>query len=62
MVDEPRDVALAGSVDEVFGGKRHEVEVLHVIAGVLASPFPELTGVKNLADVLHDEGVTVGKE
>jgi len=57
VVDEPRDVALAGRVDEVLGRERHEVEVLHVVAGVLAGPFPELARVQHLSDILHDESV-----
>ena len=62
VVDESRYAALARSVDEVLGGEGHEVEVLNVIAGVLSSPFSELTWVQDFAHVLHEESVAEEEE
>ena len=59
MVDEPRDVSLARRVNEVLGGEGHEVKMLHVIARIFSSSFPKLSRIQNLANILHQEGITV---
>jgi len=57
VVDEPADVTPGRGVHVKLLAKSHEVEMLHLLPGILTCSLPELLCVQYFPNILHEKGV-----